>query len=59
MSIFSIGVTGLDAAMIGLSTTSHNIANASTTGYNRQTIVQGTNFATLTGAGYIGQGTNV
>ena len=59
MSIFSIGVTGLDAAMIGLSTTSHNIANASTTGYNRQTIVQGTNFATLSGAGYIGQGTNV
>lgn len=59
MSTLSIGVTGLNAAMVGLTTTSHNIANASTPGYNRQTIVQASNFSTLTGAGFIGQGTHV
>jgi flagellar hook-associated protein FlgK len=41
MSIFSIGVSGLNAAQVGMLTTSHNIANASTAGYNRQQIVQG------------------
>lgn len=59
MSTISIGVTGLNAASIGLATTSHNIANASTPGYNRQLVVQATNFATMSGAGYIGQGTHV
>jgi len=59
MSTLSIGVTGLTAANIGLSTTSHNIANASTPGYNRQVVVQGTNIPVLTGAGFLGQGTNV
>lgn len=59
MSTLSIGVTGLNAANIGLSTTSHNIANSSTPGYNRQLIVQGTNIPVLTGAGFLGQGTNV
>jgi flagellar hook-associated protein 1 FlgK len=59
MSTLSIGVSGLNAASIGLTTTSHNIANASTPGYNRQVIVQGTNFSVLTGAGFIGQGTHV
>lgn len=59
MSIFSIGVSGLSAAQAGMLTTSHNISNASTPGYNRQTIVQGTNAPTFTGAGFIGQGTRV
>jgi flagellar hook-associated protein 1 FlgK len=59
MSTLSIGVTGLSAAQIGLSTTSHNIANSSTPGYNRQLVVQGTNIPVLTGAGFLGQGTNV
>jgi flagellar hook-associated protein 1 FlgK len=59
MSTLSIGISGLNAANIGLSTASHNIANASTPGYNRQVIVQGTNIPIHTGAGYIGQGTNV
>lgn len=59
MSTLSIGVTGLTAANIALSTTSHNIANASTAGYNRQLVVQGTNLPVLTGAGFLGQGTNV
>ena len=59
MNIFSIGVSGLNAANIGLATTSHNIANASTPGYNRQIVLQGTNLPGFTGAGYVGQGTHV
>jgi flagellar hook-associated protein 1 FlgK len=59
MSIFSTGVSGLNAAQVGMLTTSHNIANASTPGYNRQQIVQGANIALFTGAGFVGQGTHV
>ena len=54
--IFSIGVSALANAQIGLATTSHNIANANTDGYNRQRAVQVTNIPTLTGAGYVGTG---
>jgi flagellar hook-associated protein 1 FlgK len=59
MSTLSIGVTGLNAAMVGLTTTSHNIANQSTPGYNRQVIVQEANIPVLTGSGFLGQGANV
>jgi flagellar hook-associated protein 1 FlgK len=59
MSVFSIGVSGLNAAQAGMLTTSHNIANASTTGYNRQQIVQGANMPMFSGEGYVGQGTHV
>ena len=59
MSTLSIGISGLTAANIGLATTSHNIANASTPGYNRQVLVQATNLPVLTGAGFIGQGTQI
>lgn len=55
----NIGVSGLNAANVGLLTTSHNISNASTPGYNRQQIVQTTNTPLFTGAGFIGQGTAV
>lgn len=58
-SIISIGVSGLNAAQAGLTTTQHNIANANTAGYNRQQIVQSTNLPQFTGAGFLGQGTNV
>ena len=57
--IFSIGVSALQVSQLGLSTTSHNIANANTEGYNRQRIIQTSNIATLTGAGYVGQGAHV
>lgn len=59
MSIFSVGVSGLNAAQTGILTTGHNISNASTPGYSRQQIIQGTNVPVLTGSGFIGQGTNV
>ena len=56
---FNVGITGLNAAQAGLLTSSHNIANASTPGYNRQYVVQTTNTPLFTGAGFLGQGTNV
>lgn len=57
--IFGISITGLRAAQMGLTTAGHNITNASTPGYNRQEIVQSTNTPLYTGAGFLGQGTNV
>ena len=52
-------MTGIQVAQLNLATTAHNTANASTQGYNRQRAVQESNSATLTGAGYVGQGVNV
>lgn len=59
MGIFSVGVSGLNAAQTGIFTANHNIANASTPGYSRQVIVQATNTPVLTGGGFLGQGANV
>lgn len=58
-SIFNIGVGALNAAQAGLLTTGHNISNAATPGFNRQQTVQTTNTPQFTGAGFLGQGTNV
>ena len=58
-SLFGIGVSGLQAAQLQLTTTSHNVANASTPGYSRQTVIQTTQIPQLTGAGFVGQGTLV
>ena len=58
-SLFSIGLTGLNAAQAGLVTTSHNISNAGTAGYSRQSTVQSTNPGLFTGAGFFGEGTKV
>ncbi len=55
-SIFNIGVTGLNAAQAGLSTTSHNIANASSASFHRQTAIDVTQNPQKTGAGFFGQG---
>ncbi|MDA8260097.1 MAG: flagellar basal body protein, partial [Betaproteobacteria bacterium] len=38
-NILGIGQSALTAAQVGLSTTGHNIANASTPGYSRQVVV--------------------
>lgn len=56
---FNIGISGLNAAQAGLLTSSHNIANASTAGFSRQYTVQSTNTPMFTGAGFLGQGTNI
>jgi flagellar hook-associated protein 1 len=58
-STLSIAITGLNAAQAGLLTTSHNISNAKTAGFNRQSIVQTTQNPYYTGGGFIGQGTRV
>ncbi len=52
-------MTGIQVAQLNLSTTAHNTVNASTEGYTRQRAVQESNTATLTGAGYVGQGVHV
>lgn len=59
MGLINSGVTGIQVAQMGLATTSHNIANASTAGYNRQRIVQASNVAMATGSGFVGQGAHV
>ena len=57
--MLSVGLTGLNAAQLQLNTTSHNIVNAGTNGYTRQTVVQSTLDPLFTGAGFFGQGTRV
>lgn len=59
MGTFVVGLSALQVAQAGLVTTQHNIANASTPGYHRQQIVQGTNMAEQTGVGFLGQGVQV
>lgn len=57
--ILGIGVSGLQAAQLGLQTAEHNITNANTPGFTRQRTIQASNFATPTSAGFIGQGAHV
>ena len=57
--IYSLGLSGLAAAQAGLTTTGHNIANAATPGYHRQSIQQSALPALTTGVGFLGQGVQV
>lgn len=57
--MLSIGITGIQAAQLGLEATQHNIANANTPGYSRQYIQQSAGIPRLTGSGYFGSGTTV
>ena len=59
MSVFSIGQSALAAAQAGISTTGHNIANANTTGYSRQLVVQEAATPQQFGTGYFGQGVQI
>ncbi|MCH9639056.1 MAG: flagellar hook-associated protein FlgK [Betaproteobacteria bacterium] len=59
MGILSTGVSGLSAAQANLLTTSHNISNADTPGFNRQQVIQATNIPNSSGAGFFGQGVHV
>ncbi len=58
-SLFSIGISGMQAAQLGMLTTEHNISNANTPGFHQQQIVQATATAQYSGAGFIGQGAQV
>jgi flagellar hook-associated protein 1 FlgK len=58
-SIFSIGLTGLNAAQTNLATIGHNIANAATPGYHRQRVEMQNAQPQPTGGGFIGAGVDV
>ena len=58
-NIFSIGRSALAAAQAAQATTSHNISNATVTGYNRQVAVQSTAGGIHYGYGFVGQGTQI
>ena len=57
--LFTSALSGVNAAQIGLATTEHNIANASTPGYTRQQIVSTARLGQQTGAGFVGKGVDV
>lgn len=59
MSVLQIAYSGLQSASLGNSTTIHNISNANTEGYSRQTNHQKANYALSTGSGFMGQGSSV
>ncbi|WP_028453104.1 flagellar hook-associated protein FlgK [Chitinilyticum aquatile] len=58
-SVFGIGVSGLNAANLGLTTTGHNIANVNTPGYSRQRIIQSAPYPQGSGSGFVGMGVKV
>ena len=57
--LFTSALSGMNAAQLGLATTEHNIANASTPGFSRQQIVLGSRAGQQSGSGFIGQGVDV
>ncbi len=58
-SIFSIGLSGLNAAQAGLSTAGHNISNVNTPGFSKQEVQFQSNLPQYTGEGFIGRGVSV
>ncbi|MDB5837787.1 MAG: flgK [Caballeronia sp.] len=56
MSLFDIGVSGLNAAQWGLTTTGQNISNAATPGYTQETPVYQEASGQYTTSGYLGSG---
>ncbi len=61
-SIFNtlgVGYSGLNAAQVGINTTSHNIANAESDGYVRQTVVTAAATSVDSFAGQVGNGVNI
>ncbi len=57
--IIGTGISGIQAAQLGLLTAEHNITNANTPGFHRQRTVQASNTAMSTGSGFVGQGVHV
>lgn len=56
MNLANLGLSGLLAAQNRLQTAGHNLNNASTEGYNRQTVLSQTAGATPGAGGYLGRG---
>lgn len=59
MNLANLGLSGLTAAQVRLQTAGHNIDNAATDGYNRQSVQVSTAGAGSTGSGYVGWGVQV
>lgn len=59
MSLLNVGSRALLANQVALQTAGHNIANVSTPGYSRQSVVLQTVQGQFTGGGYIGKGVDV
>jgi flagellar hook-associated protein 1 FlgK len=57
--LYSLGLSGLNAAQAGLTTTGHNIDNSATDGYTRQRVLTSTAGATATANGFYGRGIQV
>jgi len=58
-SLMSLGMRAMSANYAALQATGHNISNANTAGYSRQTVELETNGGQFTGAGFFGKGVNV
>jgi len=58
-ALMSIGVRAMFANYASMQTTGHNIANAQTPGYSRQTVQLATSGGQSTGAGFFGKGVDV
>lgn len=58
-SLISIGTKALAASSAALQTTGHNIANANTKGYSKQSVELETAGGRYTGLGFFGDGVNV
>jgi flagellar hook-associated protein 1 len=54
--ILSIGLSGLQAASLGIATTGNNISNSTTTGYVDESAVYEESLGQNTGSGYVGSG---
>src|SRR5580698_2161718 len=57
-NLINIGLSGLNAAQWGLTTTSENIANSTTPGYDVENPVYSEASGQYTGSGYLPQGVN-
>lgn len=58
-NLFTSALSGMNAAQLGMATTQHNIANASTPGFSRQQVQISARLGQQTGAGFIGQGVDI
>jgi flagellar hook-associated protein 1 FlgK len=58
-ALMSIGMRAMAANYASMQTTGHNIANAQTPGYSRQTVDLATSGGQDTGAGFVGKGVDV
>jgi flagellar hook-associated protein 1 FlgK len=58
-ALMSIGMRAMFANYASMQTTGHNIANAQTVGYSRQTVDLATSGGQFTGAGFFGKGVDV